>query len=72
VPRSILEAIQQGDWEFEPGGEELVSLKPTTALPGTAEKLLVLAERLQQGLPLWHPADPRSYEDREQGHGGSW
>jgi hypothetical protein len=36
---------------------------PTGALPGTAEKLDVLAERLRLGLPLWHPEDRLSYEE---------
>ena len=26
-------------------------------MPGTQEKLLVMAERIRSGLPLWHPAD---------------
>jgi len=63
VPRSILEAIKQGDWNFEPNGEQPVNLKATGAMPGTQEKLEILAERLRQGLPLWHPADRRSFDD---------
>jgi hypothetical protein len=63
VPRSILEAIKQGDWNFEPTGEQPVKLQATAALPGTAEKLDILADRLQQGLPLWHPSDRRSFDD---------
>jgi hypothetical protein len=62
VPRSILEAIKQGDWNFEPTGQAPVSLNATAAMPGTVEKLDVLADRLQQGLPLWHPQDRLSYE----------
>jgi hypothetical protein len=30
---------------------------PTRALPGTPEKIAVLAERLHLGLELWHPDD---------------
>jgi hypothetical protein len=63
VPRSILEAIKQGDWNFEPTGVQPVNLKATAAMPGTAEKLDILAERLRQGLPLWHPSDRRSFDD---------
>jgi len=63
VPRSILEAIKQGDWTFEPTGEQPVNLKATAAMPGTTEKLDILAERLRQGLPLWHPSDRRSFDD---------
>jgi hypothetical protein len=29
----------------------------TDAMPGTKEKLSVLAERVEEGLPLWHPED---------------
>ena len=75
MPRSLLEAIKQGDWNFEPSeagatvqldGPKDGVPKATTAMPGTAEKLGVLAERLQRGLPLWHPADRRSYNDADQ------
>jgi len=65
VPRSVIEAIKQGDWNFEPGGPEPVSLKETTALPGTIEKLDVLADRLRQGLPLWHPRDRLTYDESD-------
>ena len=33
--------------------------RPTTALPGTREKLAVLAERAARGLALHHPDDAR-------------
>ena len=65
MPRSVLEAIRQGDWSFEPQSPQVTKLDATAALPGSAEKLDVLAERLRQGLPLWHPADRLSYDDRE-------
>jgi len=65
VSRSVLEAIKQGDWNFEPSGQQVVNLKATAALPGTTEKLDVLAERLKQGLPLWHPRDRLTHEDVE-------
>ncbi len=64
MPRSILDAIKQGDWSFEPAGQQPVSLKATAALPGTTEKLDVLAERLAQGLPLWHPKDRSCYDEQ--------
>jgi len=66
VPRSVIDAIRQGDWNFEPGKDEPVNVKATTALPGTMEKLDILAERLSKGLPLWHPRDRLTYEDEEQ------
>ena len=70
MPRSVLEAIKQGDWSFEPSEGPATAVKEggnaaTTAMPGTAEKLDVLAERLLRGQPLWHPADRRSYNDAE-------
>lgn len=65
MPRSVIEAVRQGDWNFEPSGQEPVHLKETKALPGTSEKLDVLADRLRQGLPLWHPEDRLTYADEE-------
>lgn len=32
---------------------------PTTALPGTPDKIAVMTERLLQGYQLHHPLDPR-------------
>jgi hypothetical protein len=66
VPRSVIDAIRQGDWNFEPGKDEPVNLKETTALPGTMEKLDILAERLSKGLPLWHPRDRLTYEEESE------
>ena len=34
---------------------------PTDAPAGSAEKLDILARRIQQGLPLWHPEDRPDY-----------
>ena len=69
MPRSILEAIKQGDFLFEPGCDQPVNQKATKAMPGTVEKLDVLAERLRQGLPLWHPRDRQTYEDQGKDEG---
>ena len=66
MPRSVLEAIKQGDWNFEPTGQQPVNLKATAAMPGTAEKLDVLAERLKLGLPLWHENDRQTFDDRDK------
>ena len=66
MPRSVLEAIKVGDWSFEPTGENTLAATATKAMPGTSEKLDVLAERLRQGLPLWHPRDRVSFDDDEQ------
>jgi hypothetical protein len=38
-------------------GRTALAAQPTTALPGTEEKVLVLAERARLGLSLWHPQD---------------
>ena len=63
VPSSVIEAIQQGIWDFEPDEADGKKFKRTGALPGTGEKLGVLAERLSKGLPLWHPEDRRTFRD---------
>ena len=65
MSHSVLEAIKQGDWTFEPSSQQVVNLRATAALPGTSEKLNVLAERAKLGLPLWHPRDRLTYEERE-------
>jgi len=63
VPNSVLDAIKMGDWNFEPTDVERDRFDSTGALPGTREKLDILAERVRQGLPLWHDADRRYYDD---------
>lgn len=62
---SILEAIKQGLWDFEPENVDADNYESTHALPGSEEKLILLAERVRGGLPLWHPNDRRSYDDLE-------
>ena len=57
MPKSILEAIKQGMWEFEPQEVDSSCFDATGAMPGTPDKLKVLADRVQSGLPLWHPED---------------
>jgi hypothetical protein len=63
VPLSVLEAIRDGRWDYEPRAMDDNEYRPTSALPGSDEKKLVLAKRVQQGLPLWHPEDRRTYDD---------
>ena len=65
MARSVLDAIKQGEWDFEPAGRVAGEIGATGAMPGTAQKLDVLAERLRLGLPLWHPRDRMSYDDEE-------
>lgn len=43
------------------------AFRPTNALPGTREKLEILASRLRDGLPLWHPEDPHAEDPMLQG-----
>jgi hypothetical protein len=62
VPRSVLEAIKLGLWEFEPPEVDSNHYSATGAMPGTKDKLHVLAERVQSGLPLWHPQDREDVE----------
>jgi hypothetical protein len=63
VPISVLEAVKLGLWDYEPPRVDQGHYSSTRALPGSTEKLAVLAERLKLGLPLWHPNDPRNYAD---------
>jgi hypothetical protein len=65
MPDSVLDAIKQGMWDFEPDEFKETDYDSTVALPGTDEKLGVLSKRLQLGLPLWHPEDRRSYDDSQ-------
>ncbi|WP_428306160.1 hypothetical protein [Lacipirellula sp.] len=63
VPKSVLEAIKQGHWDFEPESIEEKRFDSTRAMPGTDEKLEVLAERVRAGLPLWHGRDRTDLDD---------
>ena len=66
MPNSVLEAIKLGIWDFEPQSVERNRYDSTEALPGTGDKIGILADRVRQGLPLWHPDDRRTYgEDGE-------
>ena len=65
MPTSVLEAIKMGLWNYEPQEAEELEFPASQALPGTEEKLKILAERVRRGLPLWHPSDRRTFEDGE-------
>lgn len=41
----------------DPDSIDLSDFLPTDALPGSAEKIEVLRQRNELGLPLWHPND---------------
>jgi hypothetical protein len=47
---------RRGILDFE--GVPTSSPEPTTALPGTPEKVAVLERRARLGQALWHPLDP--------------
>jgi len=57
VPKSVLDAIKMGLWEFEPPEVDCDYYSATGAMPGTKDKLVIMAERVRNGLPLWHPLD---------------
>jgi hypothetical protein len=63
VTKSVLEAIREGNWGFEPEVVDEQGFDATRAIPGTDEKLRVLAERVRAGLPLWHDRDRADYEE---------
>lgn len=63
MTKSVLDAIREGNWSFEPDAVDKHSFDATRAIPGTNEKLKVLAERVRAGLPLWHEQDRADYED---------
>mgnify|MGYP006969510166 CR=1 FL=1 len=65
MPRSVLDAIKSGDWEFEPTEVEVSEYEATRAMPGTREKIEVLASRAREGLPLWHDCDRTDYDDHD-------
>lgn len=69
---SVIEAIREGEWDFEPVPCSPTHFSPTEAIPGSAEKLSVMCERIARGEPLWHPSDRRFYsEHRSSEHASS-
>ncbi|MCE5267130.1 MAG: hypothetical protein LLG00_04520 [Planctomycetaceae bacterium] len=57
MPRSVLDAIKMGIWDFEPPEVESSRFAASDGMPGTEEKLYAIAERARKGLPLWHAED---------------
>ena len=55
--RNVFEIIELygHDENFEP--QTTNDFVPTAAPAGSRQKIDVLAERIQRGLPLWHPED---------------
>jgi hypothetical protein len=62
VPKSVLEAIKMGLWDYEPPEVDGNKFPPSDAMPGTEEKLRALADRVENGLPLWHFQDRNDIE----------
>ena len=62
MPKSVLDAIKMGIWDFEPVEVECSKFDASNAMPGTREKLGTLAERVRKGLPLWHTHDRNDIE----------
>ena len=63
MAKSVLEAIKEGEWGFEPERVDEDEFNSTHAMPGSNEKLSVLAARVEAGLPLWHGHDRTEYDD---------
>lgn len=61
--KNVLDAIRDGDWLFEPEEVDPNRYQATNAIPGTKDKLHILAERARAGLPLWHEQDRADYEE---------
>jgi hypothetical protein len=57
-----LEAVKMGFWDFEPAAMDSSQFDASDAMPGTQEKVAMLAERLSRGMPLWHEADRNDME----------
>lgn len=59
--RNVFEAIVEfgHDEDFAP--HETEDFVPTEAPAGSPDKLEVLARRIREGLPLWHPDDRADY-----------
>ncbi len=59
--RNVFEAIAEcgHDEDFSPVLSD--EFEPTLAPAGSDEKLEVLAQRVELGLPLWHPDDRLDY-----------
>ena len=56
--KSVLDAIHAGNWNYEPSDlSDATLFSPTDAVPGSPEKLAILAQRIREGYPLWHPQD---------------
>lgn len=59
--RNVFEAILEfgHDEDFAPSESD--NYQATEAPAGSAEKIAVLARRIELGVPLWHPEDRGDY-----------
>jgi hypothetical protein len=59
--RNVFEAILEfgHDEDFMPA--ETDEFSPTDAPAGSRAKIEILAQRVKQGVPLWHPSDRCDY-----------
>jgi len=59
--RNVFEAILEcgHDEDFIPA--ETDDFRPTDAAAGSRSKIEILAERVKNGVPLWHPEDRSDY-----------
>ena len=62
MPKSVLEAIKLGLWDYEPPEIEEQRFAACDSMPGTYEKVEMLAARLRLGLPLWHSSDRSEFD----------
>jgi hypothetical protein len=60
--KSILDAVKSGSWDFEVPDLDDDLFEAADAMPGSAGKVAILAERVRRGLPLWHVGDRRDME----------
>ena len=67
VADSVLDAIRNGFWDYEPEPVSEERFECTRALPGTSDKIDTLATRAIEGLPLWHSGDRLFYDDGDDG-----
>jgi hypothetical protein len=66
VSQSVLDAIRDGMWDYEPPQMTPEDYSSTKAMPGTKEKIATLAERAEMGLPLWHDYDRLEYDEDDR------
>jgi len=61
--QSVLKAIREGNWDFEPEPMQEKMYESTAAMPGSDEKVKAMAKRAHEGLPLWHSEDRKTFDD---------